>query len=188
MSAPRNPGYDPAEIQHLRDECRNSQRSFVYTPNEDLDEPTGDEFAHFQFVGHHSGREVIFDAVMYTLRLHHSSLVYEEAERRAARSFPLYMPVDMRDETYKANEDLDEEVELFVTELIEEIEEAEEIKVQEHIELDTSAEYGIDLDVCLNVEAVTDDVIEKFIREFNDNTLKLDPTLYSFKSVDEEDA
>lgn len=187
MPASLNPGYDPEEIRHLREECRKAGRPFVYTPNEDLDEPTGDEFAHFQFVGRHQNREVIYDAVMYTLRLHHSSIVYEEAERRAARSFPLYVPLDMRDETYKANEDLDEEVELLITELIEEIEESEDIKVQEHLELDTAADYGIDLDVCLNVEAVTDEVIENFIRNFNANALRLDTTLYSFKSEEEED-
>ncbi len=188
MPATHNPGYDPEEIRQLREECQKVRRSFVYTPNEDLDEPTGDEFAHFQFVGQHLGREVIFDSVMYTLRLHHSSLVYEEAERKAAKSFPLYMPIEMRDETYKADEDLDEEVELFITELIEEIEESEEIKVQEHLELDTSSDFGIDLDICLNVEAVTDEAIGKFIRDFNAGALKLDPTLYSFKSIDEDEA
>lgn len=187
MSASLNLGYDPEEIRQLREECRKVNRSFIFTPNEDLDEPTGDEFAHFQFVGRHQNREVVYDAVMYTLRLHHSSLVYEEAERRAAKSFPLYVPLDMRDETYKANEEVDEEVELLITELIEEIEEAEDIKVQEHLELDTSADYGIDLDVCLNVEAVTDGVIEKFIRDFNNNALRLDTTLYSFKSEEEEE-
>ncbi|MCY7349694.1 MAG: hypothetical protein LH606_03390 [Cytophagaceae bacterium] len=187
MSDLVNPGYSPEEIRQLRDECLQAQRSFILTPHEELDEPTGDEFAHFQFVGKHQEREVVYDAVMYTLRLHHSSLVYEEAERRATKSFPLYTPVEMRDETYRANEDLDDEVELFVTELIEEIEESEEVKVQEHLELDTEADYGIDLDACLNVDAITDEVIEKFVRDYNAGTLSLDATLYTFKSVDEEE-
>ncbi|MBC7892635.1 MAG: hypothetical protein H7Y12_10505 [Sphingobacteriaceae bacterium] len=183
----KNPGYDPDEIRHLREAARQNGRMFLNTPNDDLDEPQGDEFAHIQFVGNHQGQEVIFDTVIYTLRLHHSSLMYEEAERRAAKSFPLYVPIDMRDETYRANEDLDEEVELFITELIEEIEESEDVKVQEHLELDTTADYGIDLDVCLYVEAVTDEVIETFIKNFNAGTQRLDPTLYSFKSIDDEE-
>lgn len=188
MSDSVNPGYDPEEIRQLREECSLAKRSFIYTPHEELDEPSGDEFAHFQFVGKHQGQEVIFDSVMYTLRLHHSSLVYEEAERRATKSFPLYTPIEMRDETYRANEDLDDEVELFITELIEEIEDSEEVKVQEHLELDTEAEYGIDLDACLNVEAITDEVIEKLVRDFNADTLRLDATLFTFKSIDEEES
>lgn len=183
----KNPGYDPDEIRHLREETRQSGLSFLHTPNDDLDEPQGDEFAHVQFVGKHQTQEVIYDTVIYTLRLHHSSLVYEEAERRAAKSFPLYMPIDMRDETYRPNEDLDEEVELFITELIEEIEESEDVKVQEHLELDTTADYGIDLDVCLYVEAITDEVIETFIKQFTAGTQRLDSTLYSFKSIDDEE-
>jgi hypothetical protein len=186
MPAVANPGFDPLEIKQFKEECRRENRSFLYTTDEEIDEPTGDEFAHFQFVGTYEGKEVIYDSVMYTLRLHHSSLVYEEAERRAVKAFPLYVPLDMRDETYQANEDLDEEVELLITELIEEIEDTEEIKVQEHLELDPEVKYGVELDVCLNVEAIDEAVISRFITEFNDGTLSLDNTLYAFKSEEEE--
>ncbi|MFT4033053.1 MAG: hypothetical protein QM669_11585 [Siphonobacter sp.] len=186
MAASANPGYDPKEIQDLKEEIRSGGHSFVYTNDPDLDEPAGDEYAHFQFVGTHEGKDVIYDAVIYTLRLHHSSLVYEEAERRATKEYPLYIPLDQRDETYQPNDDMDEEVELLITEIIEEIEENEEIKVTEHIEIDTESEYGVELDICLNVEAVTDEVIDTFVNQFNTNKVELDPTLYSFKSLEEE--
>lgn len=186
MPAVVNSGFDPQEIQQFQEECRRENRAFLYTTDEEIDEPSGDEFAHFQFVGKHEGQDVIYDSVMYTLRLHHSSLVYEEAERRAVKAFPLYTPLDMRDETYQANEDLDEEVELLITELIEEIEDSEDIKVQEHIEVDTEVKYGIELDICLNVEAIDEQVIAKFIADYNAGTLQLDPTLYAFKSEEEE--
>ena len=131
---------------------------------------------------------MIFDAVLYTLRLHHSSLVYEEAERRATQEHPLYVPIDQRDETYQANDEIDEEVELLITEIIEEIEENEEIKVTEHLETEVNAEEGtVELDICLNVEALDDQVVEQFVKEYTAGRLELDPTLYSFHSLDEEE-
>jgi hypothetical protein len=42
------------------------------------------------------------------------------------------------------------------------------------------------LDISLNVEEITQEVIEKFISDFNAGTLELDPTLYSFTSEEEE--
>ena len=75
---------------------------------------------------------------------------------------------------------------MALTELIEEIEETEAVKVQEHIEMDTEFEYGIGLDVCLNAEEIDDEVIGQFIRHFNSNAISLDNTLYSFTSDSEE--
>jgi hypothetical protein len=72
-------------------------------------------------------------------------------------------------------------------EIIEEIEESEEIKVSEYIEIDEHFEYGIGLEAALYVEALEDEVIEKFINDFNTNQLTLDPSLYSFRSDDEEE-
>ena len=47
------------------------------------------------------------------------------------------------------------------------------------------SDYGIALDVCLNVEEITDDIIEKFIQDFSANKLSLDTTLYTFTSEEE---
>jgi hypothetical protein len=183
----KNAGYDPKEIEQLQKECEQEGSTFVYfEDDEDINYPT-DEYAHFQFVGEHNGSQVIYDAVIYTLRLHHSSLVYEAAEKKAAKNFPLYVPFENRDENYKANEALDEEVELLITELIEEIEENEEIKVHENIEIDYEFEYGIGLDVCLNVDEIDDDIVEQFIENFKTGKLDLDKTLYSFQSSEDDD-
>ena len=75
----------------------------------------------------------------------------------------------------------------MVLEIIEEIEESEEIKVSEYIEIDEHFEYGIGLEAALYVEALEDEVIEKFINDFNTNQLTLDPSLYSFRSDDDEE-
>ena len=40
---------------------------------EETDENNNEECVHFYFVGKHESKEVIYDAVMYTLRLHHES-------------------------------------------------------------------------------------------------------------------
>ena len=183
----KNAGYDPAEIAQLKQECENEDSIFVYFEDEEDFGHSNDEYAHFQFVGDYKGQEVIYDAVIYTLRLHHSSLVYEAAEKKAMKSFPLYVPMENRDENYKANDALDEEVELMITELIEEIEENEEIKVQENVEVDEDFEYGVGLDVCLNVEEIDDEVVENFINDFLAGTLKLDKTLYSFSGEEDDD-
>ncbi len=183
----KNEGYDPTEIAQLKKECEAEHSNFVYFEDEEDFGHSADEYAHFQFVGDYKGQEVIYDAVIYTLRLHHSSLVYEAAEKKALKLYPLYVPMENRDETYQANDALDEEVELLITELIEEIEENEEIKVSENVEIDEDFEYGVGLDVCLNVNEIDDEVVENFIADFLADKLNLDKTLYSFTSEEEEE-
>ncbi len=73
-----------------------------------------------------------------------------------------------------------------MAEVIMELEEDETVKVKEHVDMDENAEFGISLDVGLHVEQITDKIIEKFIRDFNEDTLKLDPTLYSYQTEDQE--
>lgn len=183
MALKDNPGLDPKEIEQLKQECAEAGQKFVYFEDELHDEPDNvEEFVHVQFVGDYKGQEAIFDAVIYSLRLHYNSIVYETAERKALKTYPLYVPMENRDETYEANEDMDDEVELYITELIEEIEENEEVKLSEHLEIDEDFEYGIGLDVCLNVDEVNDKIVTKFVDEYLAGTIKLDQTMYSFKT------
>ena len=159
-----------------------------YVLNEE--EPQGEEFAHFFFVGTHQGREVVCDAVIYTLRLEHSSQVYETADQRATEQFPKYRPWDF--EVNEAGElvmpaDLDEEVELYKAEVMMELEEEEAIKVKEYLTVDESFDYGIGVEACLNVEEVTAEVINKFVKDFSAGSVALDDTYYAFHSEDDED-
>ncbi len=185
----KNEGYAPEEIEGLREECRETGRSFIYVEDEDLDVLESGECAHIQFVGKDFGDDVIFDGLIYTLRLHHSSTVYETAVEQIRKSHPEYVPPEDRQPGYSIDAAKDEEIEELLTELIEELEETEAVKVQEHVELEHDFEYGIGIDVCLNVEDINDEVIENFISKFNSGTLKLDTTLYSFTNdeVDEEE-
>jgi hypothetical protein len=94
--------------------------------------------------------------------------------------------MDQRSAKYKPNEALDEEVDIFIAEIIDEMEENEEIKLSEHIEIDEEFEYGIGIDVCLNVDEITEEVVIKFVDDFLTGSIRLDPTLYSFKTDHDE--
>ena len=135
------------------------------------------------------GKEVIYDAALYTLRLHHSSEVYELAEHEAAKKFPNFKGINYEEDE---NGNLlplsseEEEIGWFITEIIMELEEEEAVKVQEFVDLDTNHDYGIGLDAALNIEEIDEDVVTKFIKEFNEDTLVLDETLYSFQTEEDE--
>lgn len=176
-----NEGFDPIEIAELKKECEQEGQNYVIVEDEDGMNDSG-EFAHFQFVGKHEGKEVIYDAVMGTLRLNHSSLVFEEAEIRMKKANPNYVELERRKPNYKEDEDM----ELMLEEIIEELEEEEVIKVSEFVEVEKDFEYGIGLDIALNVEEIDAEVITKFINDFNAGKLELDQTLYSFTSEEEE--
>jgi hypothetical protein len=171
-----NEGYSKKEIELLKEECEEEGLNFVLIEDEDDLDDSG-EYARFQFVGKHEGQEVIYDALLSTLAMHHTSLLYEEAEKKVKKVYKDYIPHEERPKNYKINE----EAEQMMEELIEEMEDEETIKVSEFVDKDLDFEFGIALEVALNVEEITADVIEKFIEDFNGGNLKLDKTLYSFK-------
>jgi len=115
------------------------------------------------------------------------SELYELAEEKTTEKYPEFNAM-----TYSVDENGDlanlteqeEEIGLFMTELILELEDEGEVKVKEHVEIDTSLEFGVGLDVGLNVEVVSDEVILDFINSYNADTLKLDETLYAFETED----
>ena len=80
----------------------------------------------------------------------------------------------------------EEEIGWFITEIIMDIEEDESVKVQEFVDLDTNHDYGIGLDAALNIDSIDEKVVAKFIKEFNDDTLVLDDTMYAFQSEEED--
>ncbi len=181
-----NEGFNPLNIEALKKELKTTGQMFKIVPSEE----NSDEFVNFYFIGMHEGKEVIYDAALYTLRLHHSSEVYELAEHEAAKKFPNFKTIHYEeddDSNLKPLSSEEEEIGWFITEIIMEIEEEESVKVQEFVDVDTNHDYGIGLDAALNVEFIDENVISKFVKDFNDDSLVLDDTLYSFES-EEEDA
>jgi hypothetical protein len=181
-----NPGFDPEEIAQLKRECKAERLNFVYVTDEFEDEEENNEHAHVQFVGYYKDKEVVYDALIYTLRLHHSTLVYDEALERLKVQMPGYISPDEREENDLGDPEKDEEAEILLTEFIEEIEENEEISVREHVEVDDKFDYGIGLEVGLNKTEINEKIINDFIIRFNSGRLQLDTNVYSFSNEDEE--
>lgn len=182
----QNEGFNPTKIQELRQKLKQKNRLYIENNIED----NNDEYVNFNFIGVYEGREVIYDAVIYTLRLHHSSEVYEIAEHKAAQKFPNFRRINYEEDENGDLRALDseaEEIGLFMAEVIMDLEEEEAVKVQEHLEIDPNIDFGVGLDVGLNVEKITPKVIEKFIKDYNEESLNLDKTLYSFQMQENEE-
>lgn len=185
MDALKNKGFDEETIASYRKRIMATGRNYLL----DEDDEQSEEYAHFYFIGVYEGRDVIYDAVIYTLRLHHESELFELAEHRAAQHFPEYKKIaydEDDDGNLQTLDPLEEEIGLFMAEVIMELEEEETVKVGEHVDQDIHVEFGISLDVGLHVEQVSPEVISKFVRDFNDDNIKLDQNLYSFQTQDQE--
>ena len=178
-----NEGFDPQIIKEHK--AKMNAQGFMLSESED----NGDEYVNFMFIGKYKGKDVIYDAVIYTLRLSHHSELYEIAEKQTSEKYPEFNSM-----TYSVDEngDLDEltekeeEIGLFMTELILELEDEGEVKVKEHVDIDASLEFGVGLDIGLNVDEVSSIVIADFVNNFNGDLLKLDDTLYAFETSDSE--
>lgn len=182
----QNDGFKPESIESLKQELQSTGKEYKIIPSED----NSDEFYQFRFIGLYENKEVIYDTALYTLRLHHASEVYELAEHKAAQKFPNFKGIHYEEDengNLKPLSSDEEEIGWFMTEMIMDLEEEEAVKVQEFIDIDTNHEYGIGLDAALNIEYIDEQVIKKFVKEFNDDTIKLDETLYAFQSEEEED-
>jgi hypothetical protein len=178
-----NKGFDPATIQ----EYKNKMTALGVTFLEDDEDQRNDEYAHFYFIGLFEGKEVIYDTVMYTLRLQHESELFEIAEHRAAKHFPEYRKIEYEEDengNLVALDPLQEEIGLYIAEVIMELEEEEAVKVKEHVDLDVNTDFGVALDVGLQREKISDGDIDKFIQDFNEDSLQLDENLYSFQTED----
>lgn len=183
----KNLGFDPAEIAQLKKECKEEGLPYVIIVDDEEDIEFSPDFCEVQFVGKYEGKEVVYDAIFYTLRMHHEGLVYDEAEKKAMKLFPHYKPVELRDTKYKASDEEDDEVELLIVEFMEEIMEDESIKAKESITIDDTIEFGIGIEVILNVEEITPEIMSDFINQYNQGTVKLDDTYYSFAYDDDEE-
>jgi hypothetical protein len=178
-----NKGFNAETIQEYKNKMKASGTAWL----KDEEDEHNDEYTHFYFVGLYEGKEVIYDTVMYTLRLQHESELFEIAEHRAAQHFPEYKKITYEEDengNLAALDPLEEEIGLYIAEVIMELEEEEAVKVKEHVDLDVNTDFGVALDVGLQREKITLAEIEKFIRDFNEDTLELDENLYSFQTED----
>lgn len=184
MKAP-NKGFSQEVIADYRRKMEAKNQNFLIVESEDNSE----EYVNFYFIGKYEGKEVIYDAVIYTLRLHYHSELYEIAEHKAAQRFPNFKNIKYEEDEngdLKALNSEQEEIGLYMAEIMMELEDEEAVKVQEHIEIDPHLDFGIGLDAALNVQIINKKVISQFVKDYNSGTLQLDETLYTF--VEEEDS
>ena len=121
----KNEGFSPESIEALKQELLASGKPYKIIPSDDNSE----EFVNFYFIGIYEGKEVIYDAALYTLRLHHSSEVYELAEHKAAQRFPNFKGIHYEEDengNLKPLSGDEEEIGLYSTEIIMELEEEED--------------------------------------------------------------
>jgi hypothetical protein len=180
-----NPGFDPAIIADYK--AKMKEKDILFWPMEE--DGNSDEYFHFCFIGKYKGQEAIYDAVIYTLRLEHESELYEIAEHKAALHFPQYKKIIYEEDENGDLKELDaiqEEIGLYMAEVILELQEEDEVKVQEHVDINEDAEFGIRLDVGLHIDKITPPFVERFIKDFNEDKLQLDDTLYTFQAEEEE--
>jgi len=180
-----NKGFEPEVIDSYRAKIARTGKNFIIDESAD----NSDEYTQFYFVGMFEGKAVVYDAALYTLRLHHNSELYEIAEHRAARHFPEFKRIRYREDEngdLQVLDDLEEEIGLFMAEVMMELEEEGEVKVHEFIDIDPNVDFGIGIDAALNVERIDEGVITRFVNDYNEDTLKLDDTLYTFMMEDEE--
>ena len=85
-----NQGFDQEEIKKLKEEIVASGRNYVVIESED----NNDEFINFYFIGMFEGKEVIYDAALYTLKMQHNSEIFELAQHKVAQKFPQYKAID----------------------------------------------------------------------------------------------
>jgi hypothetical protein len=184
MTTP-NQGYDPSEIENFKKELAENGTNFILNDEEENNE----QLVNFFFLGMHEGREVIYDAVMYTLSLVYESTLYEQAEADAQKRFPNYVPADVDEDTGDEIEaqNYTEEVEVFIASRIFELEEEDQVQVCEKVSIDTDFGYGIGMEVALNEEEIDESVLSDFIKNYNAGRFQPDPTMYSFPGDDEED-
>ncbi len=98
-----------SSVQDLIAKVKSSGQPFIY----DEGDEQSDEYAHFYFMGVHDGKEVLFDTVLYTLRMQHESELFEIAEHKAAQHFPRYKKIQYEEDengNLKALDDQEEEI------------------------------------------------------------------------------
>src|SRR6187549_3813447 len=113
MGAKENKGFDQEVVNDYKARIKAGGRTYVL----DEEDENSEEYHHFYFVGKHEGKEVVYDAVLYTLRLQHESELYEIAEHRAAKHFPEFKKITYDEDENGNLENLDpleEEIGLYM--------------------------------------------------------------------------
>ncbi|TAE73293.1 MAG: hypothetical protein EAZ85_07445 [Bacteroidetes bacterium] len=165
-------------IEKIRTECAKIKKPFVFNPEEDKDEEL--QTASILFVTKKNNKDYLVDAFVMTSHFQYHMEVMDEAERLLVKKFPKLAGKDYIDFSEEQQDELDN--------LMDEIYENESVHVQEFISEDLEEnENFIEMEVGLNREELTIEVLEKLVNDYNQNKLKLDDTALSFTEEFEEE-
>ena len=167
-----NIGFEEKEINQLKLECEKEGQPYIIVEDENNFAEIG-QAVHFQFIGAYEGREVIYDALMTTLEMEYELELYDTAVEEISGEIKRNKITDES----KIEEMLDEAMDL--------LEEEGAVKVSERLLIDPDFDFGIGIEYVKHIPIVDDVQIRKFIDEFNNGSVKLDKTLYSFESAED---
>ena len=180
------PGTDPAFVEEIRAAiAQDGGMSFIYDDEEDSNE----HIAHIYFIGSYQGKPAVYSAVIFTLMLAYDSLVYQVAEQQAQERFPNFKPAYVDEDSNEEHPAVGatDEVEEFIAERMFVLEEEDQLKVSESVEMDPDFEPGIGLTVALNVPEVSDEEIERFVKLYARGQFVPDDTLFSFQGEEDDE-
>ncbi|KOY88237.1 hypothetical protein AD998_15440 [bacterium 336/3] len=150
---------------------------WAYNPDEEYNE----DFASFFFLGKYKNKDVVFIVVFITLGVHYSITIDETAEEEMRKLYPEYNGKDSKLSNDTMEAILEHKAEIKGKLLLE-----KNLQVQEFMDFDDDFEGGdqiVILKVALNIYEVNEEEIDKFVKSFQNNTFKLDETLYSFRPI-----
>ncbi|GAB4123492.1 MAG: hypothetical protein OHK0045_16060 [Raineya sp.] len=182
----KNIPFDNTDCVSIRNYLIENNLEWTY----DYAEEQNEEAAFFFFTGIHKSREVVFDVFMMPLSLHYMALAEEIADQEVQKLFPEYRGYES---VNNLPEKKLEEIWEKKAEIIAEIEAEDNLKVQEFIEIDDSEiesqhnDLIVMLTVVLNIDEINEEIIDKFVKDYKNNTLRLDENLYSFSIEDDLD-
>lgn len=168
-----NIGFEKKEIELLRAECQKEGKPYVIVEDESNFAETG-QAAHFQFVGAYEGKEVIYDVLMTTLEMEYQLELYDTAME------------EISGEVRKAKITDEKKLEELLEDTMDMLEEEGAVKVAEQLSIDPDFDFGIGVEYVKHVPVIDNDQILLFIEEFSADKIKLDKTLYSFDSSENE--
>ncbi|NMM49321.1 hypothetical protein [Marinigracilibium pacificum] len=160
-------------MKDLIEKIKSEKKAYLINDEEE----NSPDFVNFFFITEKNGEEELVNAVLYTLEMYYQSEVFAKAEDETLKRYPEYEKLQKGKEL---PEQKTEEIEMFLTEVMDQIEEDGEIQVSEHV-FEENEDGVLMVEAGLNMPEVTETEIMNFINNFNNDNLSLDDSLYSFE-------
>ena len=158
-------------VEALKKDLKKANRTFLYNTEEEQDEDL--QMVFIFFVGkNEQGKEVVCNTCISTLIFEYIVALMNKSEEVFLYTHPEAKGEDM--------DNLPEKLEKEFDELIDEMHASNEIKVQEELTVEFISEEMDMVEMHLNVEALTEEAILKFVQTYQQGKFEVDKSLYSF--------